>query len=982
MKKREIVSFLYIFISTILVAHQLVNTSAAQDSSVAKKQLIRVYFPDRVLGSQIFISFEPAILEANYDEGYYIMQVTDEDLDRIIDAGLVYEFDDLWQPEPRASALLDATDATIPGYPCYETVEETYAEAEAMSVQYPQLVDWIDAGDSWERSADIGGYDMMVLLLTNKNIITQKPKLFLTCSIHAREYATAPLCLEFARHLVNNYMLDPDATWILDHHEIHIMLHANPDGRKQAETGVMWRKNTNLNYCIDSSADRGADLNRNFAFNWGCCGGSSPDECNTVFRGPQAASEPETQAIQNYMIGIFPDQRGASENDPAPDDSTGIFIDVHSFSELVLWPWGNTANPAPNGQELQTLGRRLAFWNGYLPEQSMSLYPTDGTTIDFCYGELGVPSFTIEIGTTFFQDCTTYYNEILPDNIPVLLYAAKVARTPYITPSGPNVHDLAIDTNYVSAGEPINLTAIVDDTQYNNSNGTQPTQNIQAVEYYVDTPFWSSDPAPIAIPMLPTDGSFDSQTENVEAMVDTSGWDSGQHILFIRGQDLDGVWGAVSAIFLYIGDKHCIDDSGCDDGLFCNGIETCNLVDLTCEIGTDPCAGTTCDETNDMCGCLDDSECDDGVFCNGAETCVAGSCQPGAPVDCDDAIACTYETCDEASAACLYYPDHQSCDDGNECTQDSCSVGSGCQYQLIPNCGACISFYETITQHQNQQRVYSQTEQDCSSCWFGCVFPFGCAYDVTRYFAVGSNQDLGTNGSAWITLYSEDQGASWSTTECAQPNCIQDADCQDGLYCNGQEQCVDGFCQVGVAVNCDDSVGCTQDSCNESTDSCDHIPDDALCIDAQFCNGQEYCDATYDCQPGTYPCGERTCDESQDICGCLDDVECSDGVFCNGQEICSSGSCQSGTAIDCDDGIACTVDACVESTQSCQVTPDHTYCDDSDSCTTDICTTDLGCSNEPIVDCTQCLPSGTSCASNDECCSGSCRGFWIFRWCA
>jgi hypothetical protein len=63
--------------------------------------------------------------------------------------------------------------------------------------------------------------------------------------------------------------------------------------------------------------------------------------------------------------------------------------------------------------------------------------------------------------------------------------------------------------------------------------------------------------------------------------------------------------------------------------MFCDGVETCDAV-LDCQVGSDPCSGLACDELLDVCeGCLLDSECDDGLFCNGAETCSGGVCQPG-----------------------------------------------------------------------------------------------------------------------------------------------------------------------------------------------------------------------------------------------------------------------------------------------------------------------------------------------------------------
>jgi len=75
-------------------------------------------------------------------------------------------------------------------------------------------------------------------------------------SIHAREYATAELVTRFGEYLVQSYGLDPDVTWLLDHHEVHLMLHSNPDGRKNAEIGLSWRKNTNNNYCANTNKPR------------------------------------------------------------------------------------------------------------------------------------------------------------------------------------------------------------------------------------------------------------------------------------------------------------------------------------------------------------------------------------------------------------------------------------------------------------------------------------------------------------------------------------------------------------------------------------------------------------------------------------------------------------------------------------------------------------------------------------------------------
>jgi hypothetical protein len=225
-------------------------------------------------------------------------------------------------------------------------------------------------------------------------------------------------------------------------------------------------------------------------------------------------------------------------------------MDIHGYSDLVLWPWGFTSTVAPNGTAMQTLGRKFAYFNNYTPEQSVGLYPTDGTTDDFAYGDLGVAAFTIELGSAFFESCSSFENTVLPANMPALLLAAKMARTPYLTPAGPDALNVAASPVTATLGSPATLTATINDTRYNNSNGTEATQNIAAAEYYIDVPPWDTAHTPVAIPMTAVDGSFNSKTENVTATVNTGSLAAGRHIVFVRGQDAAGNWGAFSAAFL------------------------------------------------------------------------------------------------------------------------------------------------------------------------------------------------------------------------------------------------------------------------------------------------------------------------------------------------------------------------------------------------------------------------------------------------
>jgi carboxypeptidase T len=511
--------------------------------------VVRAYFDDPQMVADLATWREP--WEVNQDEGYVVVEVSPAEYDRLRQQGFRLEIDEsltklyFTERQPSPNQING-----IPGYSCYRTVEETYATAADIVATYPALATWTDIGNSWEKGAGLGGYDLMVLELTNTAVPGPKPKLFVMSAVHAREYTTAELMTRFAEYLVENYGADADATWLLDYHEIHLLLQANPDGRKKAESGELWRKNTNQNYCGATSNSRGADLNRNFSFEWGCCGGSSTSPCNDLYRGPVAASEPEVQAVENYVRAEFPDQRGPALTDPAPADATGIFLDIHSYSELILWPWGFTSTVPPNGPALQTLGRKLAYFNGYEPDQSIGLYPTDGSTDDFAYGELGLAGYTYELGTSFFQDCASFENTIFPDNMDSLLYAAKVVRTPYMTPAGPDALNLTLNNYAPAPGQTLMLTAVLNDTRFNNQNGVEPSQAINAGEVYIDTPPWGVGATPIA--MTAVDGSFNQTVETAQAVIDTNGLSNGRHILYVRGKDASNNWGAVSAEFFYI----------------------------------------------------------------------------------------------------------------------------------------------------------------------------------------------------------------------------------------------------------------------------------------------------------------------------------------------------------------------------------------------------------------------------------------------
>ncbi len=517
-------------------------------------QVVRVEIEDRATLEWIASWTEP--WEVASDGRWMIVGVDASGFDRLAAAGLRFAVDASRTTESCIPALPGLKQSTgIPGFPCYRTLEEGYRSAASMADRYPQLVEWIDLGDSWEKETSAGdvGFDLRLLRLTNRQIEGTgapaadggKPVLMVLAGIHARELAPVEAVMRFAEELVSGYGRDPEATWLLDEHEIHLVPFANPDGRTRAEALALWRKNADNDFCPDTPM-RGVDLNRNFEHEWGCCGGSSADACSEIFRGPFPASEPETRAYQAWMQQVFPDQWR-----PEPDaDATGVFVDVHSYGRLVMWPWGSTSEPAPNADALETLGRRLAAKTGGSPQQSFLLYPSDGTTDDYAYGRHGVAAFGFEIGDRFFEPCAAFDAGILQGAVAALRYAARVARTPYTTPTGPEVRDVEVTPRPdVPRGTPVVVRAVVDDTALAGSGHAAPMRVVEA-ELWIGGPPWGTQGSPVV--MRPADGSWDSPLERVEADLDTGSLVSGRQLVYVRARGQDGIWGPVGAGLLWI----------------------------------------------------------------------------------------------------------------------------------------------------------------------------------------------------------------------------------------------------------------------------------------------------------------------------------------------------------------------------------------------------------------------------------------------
>lgn len=515
---------------------------------------VKVYFLGREQLDKLTTHWEP--WEVYPESGYLITGIFLSELSQLSEMGFTYELVDL----ERLLNLPEITDGIdqiheVMDFTCYRDVRAAYEFAQQLAHDYPDLVDWIDIGDSWNKLNGLTGADMYVLNITNQRTSDPKPDLFVMSAIHAREIASAELNLRFAEYLLEQYNRDADVTWLLDSTEIHLLFYANPDGRMKIDTDQTiyeyWRKNTNQNYCTDERF-WGADLNRNFSFQWNSWGGSSPNPCSDTYHGIGPASEPETQAIEAYLRSNFEDQRGNALDEPAPSDAQGVFLDLHSYGRLVLWPWGFVGAEAPNGRELKTLARKLAFYNQYEPIQAYDLYTTDGTTDDFAYGELGIAAFTFEIGSNFYEQCSVFENFLLPENLPALIYAAKAARAPYQVAAGPDVVGLVLSANNVLQGSSVTISATFDDRGYFlDADNPEPVQNIAGGSIYIGIPPWNPESDPVGL-IEAVDGMFDSPSEVVEYEIDTASFAPGRYLVYVQAEDVDGNLGAVSAVFLQV----------------------------------------------------------------------------------------------------------------------------------------------------------------------------------------------------------------------------------------------------------------------------------------------------------------------------------------------------------------------------------------------------------------------------------------------
>ncbi|GAA2640059.1 M14 family metallopeptidase [Streptomyces vastus] len=301
---------------------------------------------------------------------------------------LGYEISPLGAAPDRSSSA----DAGVLDFPSADSRYHNYAEMNTEISQrlsaYPNIMSRRVIGKSYQ------GRDIVAIKISD-NVATDEsePEVLMTHHQHAREHLTVEMALYLLRELGAGYGSDQRITNMVNNREIWILPDLNPDGGEyDIATGQYrsWRKNRQPN---SGSSYVGTDMNRNWAYRWGCCGGSSGSPSSDTYRGPAAESAPEVKVVADFVRSRVV---GGTQQIKAG-------IDFHTYSELVLWPFGytnadtTTGMTADDRNAFATVGGKMAASNGYTAEQSSDLYITDGSIDDWLWGNQKIFGYTFEM---------------------------------------------------------------------------------------------------------------------------------------------------------------------------------------------------------------------------------------------------------------------------------------------------------------------------------------------------------------------------------------------------------------------------------------------------------------------------------------------------------------------------------------------------------------------------------------------------------
>lgn len=257
--------------------------------------------------------------------------------------------------------------------PEYKDPAEIEELVEDFANKFPHLTKRISIGKSLE------GRDIWAIKISdnpNQDEI-EEPAVLFNSMHHAREVMSPEASLDIIETLLNGYGSDQKITNWIDSYEIWVIPMLNVDGNnKMWNHDKWWRKNNRGGF--------GVDLNRNYPSGWNKCNGSSGSQSSQTYRGPNPASEPETQAMMNFVAKVRP-----------------VFdISYHSYSELVIYPLGCSPERTVNKDVIEKIGQEIGQKLNYKAGTAWELlYNADGGDIDWMYDAYQVIPFVIELNS-------------------------------------------------------------------------------------------------------------------------------------------------------------------------------------------------------------------------------------------------------------------------------------------------------------------------------------------------------------------------------------------------------------------------------------------------------------------------------------------------------------------------------------------------------------------------------------------------------
>ena len=255
----------------------------------------------------------------------------------------------------------------------YYTLDEALAELDEMASLYPDLISFRLPISTDTLSHD-GRMLYWVKISDNPGINEDEPEILYTGLHHAREPMSIQSLVFYMWYLLENYDSHPEISYLVDNTEMYFVPVVNPDGYEfnrlnNPNGGGMWRKNRNNN----GDGSYGVDINRNYSYMWGFDDtGSSPVGEEETYRGNAPMSEPETRNMRQFCA----------------EHEFQIALNYHSYSNLLLYPWGYQPVVSPDDELMNDFARIMTKENNYVyGPASTTIYPTNGDSNDWMYGD-------------------------------------------------------------------------------------------------------------------------------------------------------------------------------------------------------------------------------------------------------------------------------------------------------------------------------------------------------------------------------------------------------------------------------------------------------------------------------------------------------------------------------------------------------------------------------------------------------------------